>query len=75
MSADYWAQARFCAGLDSGVFYVPVPLPDSSGTGRGTGTRRVTALSLRRLERLSEALLDFTAPTDLEGWLKSHARK
>jgi len=36
---------------------------------------RVAALSLRRLERLSEALLDFTAPADLEGWLKSHTRK
>ena len=36
---------------------------------------RVAALSLRRLERLGEALLDFTAAADLEGWLKSHARK
>jgi hypothetical protein len=36
---------------------------------------RVTALSLSRLERLGEALLDFTAPADLEAWLKSQARK
>ena len=36
---------------------------------------RVTALSLARLEKLSEALLDFTGPADLEAWLKAHGRK
>jgi len=36
---------------------------------------RVMALSLARLEKLSEALLDFTGPADLEAWLKAHSRK
>ncbi|MBL8794974.1 MAG: DUF4351 domain-containing protein [Planctomycetia bacterium] len=36
---------------------------------------RVAALSLARLEALSEALLDFTSPADLEAWLKARGRK
>ena len=45
------------------------------GTLDAASEARVAALSLRRLERLSEALLDFSVSADLEGWLKSHTRK
>jgi Domain of unknown function (DUF4351) len=34
---------------------------------------QVQALSLAQLESLGEALLDFTAPNDLESWLASHS--
>jgi len=36
---------------------------------------RVSALSSRRLEQLSEALLDFTAVADLDAWLKAQTRR
>lgn len=33
---------------------------------------KIRTLSLTQLEDLSEALLDFTYPSDLEQWLQSH---
>jgi len=36
---------------------------------------RASALSSRRLEQLSEALLDFTAVADLDAWLRYRARR
>jgi predicted transposase YdaD len=35
-------------------------------------TDRIQALPLEQLEALAEALLDFTAPADLDAWLASH---
>jgi hypothetical protein len=36
-------------------------------------TARIKALSLKQLERLSDALLDFTSAKDLQQWLRIHA--
>jgi predicted transposase YdaD len=33
---------------------------------------QIRSLSLTQLEDLGEALLDFTQPSDLDEWLKSH---
>jgi hypothetical protein len=38
-------------------------------------TKRVSALPLDQLERLGEALLDFTAKADLDRWLNAHRPK
>ena len=35
-------------------------------------TARIQALPLEPLEALAEALLDFSAPADLEAWLAEH---
>lgn len=34
---------------------------------------QIQALSLQQLETLGEALLDFSQPSDLENWLRSHS--
>jgi len=36
---------------------------------------KVARLPLRHLEELADALLDFTGPTDLDAWLKSHRKQ
>ena len=36
-------------------------------------TARIQALPLEQLEALADALLDFTGPADLAGWLAEHA--
>jgi Domain of unknown function (DUF4351) len=41
------------------------------GTLAPTIETRIRSLSLTQLEELGEALLDFSQPSDLEGWLKS----
>lgn len=35
---------------------------------------RIQALSVEQLEDLGEALLDFTAPAELDAWLDAHSR-
>lgn len=44
------------------------------GTLPAAAAARVQELSVERLEDLSEALLDFQGPADLEAWLNANAR-
>ena len=36
-------------------------------------TARIQALTLQRLEALTDALLDFSGPADLDRWLAEHS--
>ena len=36
--------------------------------------KRIRKLPLEKIEQLSEALLDFTTPRDLNTWMKEHAQ-
>jgi hypothetical protein len=61
------------AGIQEGELVLVIrQLTRRIGPIAPTQETQIRSLSLTQLEDLGEALLDFTQPSDLENWLRSH---